>query len=383
MNRDSLWQRSKRQTRRSPRLRSALIRIALSLRRSWLWIWRIVIPASWTFGPPKGWFSIFSDLKANRVSGQIITESQRAPRARPKSLREMARLRQHQPSSWPIFWSHHKPARLVGPTLLLMNDRKRVAWESGWQECLVHDPAYAQFRRPPAIHLPGNWTSVVGRWSDGFYHWFLDALPRLALLEAFPPDTRILVPAGLRQYQLDSLRMLGLEGRYRQTSEQHIIAENFYFSSPTAMTGTFDPYAVGFLRRALLPHRDQKFSWSKQIYVRRVGAGRGIVNEAEVLAFFERRGWAIIDTERLTLAEQIQVFAEAEHICTLHGAALANLVWCRPGCRVLEMVASTFLNGVYEGISEAVGLDYSFLLCPGDTDFRALVDLNELERMLR
>jgi capsular polysaccharide biosynthesis protein len=75
---------------------------------------------------------------------------------------------------------------------------------------------------------------------------------------------------------------------------------------------------------------------------------------------------------------QSRLFAEAEAICTLHGAALTNLVWCKPGCRVLELVADTFVNGVYEGIAEQVGVEHHFLLCPGDSAFRARVDMKRL-----
>ena len=90
----------------------------------------------------------------------------------------------------------------------------------------------------------------------------------------------------------------------------------------------------------------------------------------------------MVDMETLSLAQQIQLFAQAEHICALHGAALTHLAWCRPGCRVLELLPTTYLNGVYEGVAEAVRADYDFLLCPGDTEMRALVNLKELAEKL-
>src|SRR6185312_9036773 len=93
-----------------------------------------------------------------------------------------------------------------------------------------------------------------------------------------------------------------------------------------------------------------------KFFVHRVGASRGLINEAEVLDFFRNLGWAIIDTETLTMAQQIQLFANAKQVCALHGAALTNLLWSNPGCRVLELVPQNFLNGVYEGIAEALGL---------------------------
>lgn len=373
----------RRQIRRSLRLARALGRVRFRIKCGWLWIWRKLIPDGVAFGPPKGAFSIYEGVQSGVIPGRIVVVDQPPPKVPAGALRRIAGLQQHLPMAYPVFWSRHSHARLVGPTLLLMNDRKRVAIESAWGRFfLPGDPGYHQFRRPAAISLSGNWTSLVSYWSQGFCHWIIDTLPRCALLNEFPPDTRVLVPARLHAYQHETLRWLGLEERIRPTSEQHIVVENYFFTAPTGMSGAFAPYAVDYLRRTFLNRRDLAFHTPKKIYIRRVNAGRGIVNDAEVTALFERLGWGIYDTERLTMAQQIQLFAEAEAVCALHGAALTNLVWCRPGTRVVEIVASTFMNGVYEGISEAAGLDYRFLLCPGDADFRARVDVRQLEPLL-
>lgn len=379
----SLLVRLVRQTRRWPWL--ALLLERFRHWAAWLWFgfWRRIIPASWKFGPPKGFFSIYENLKSGAVAGRVVLDEQPAPNTTETSLRRVAPLGQHKPLHFPILWSHHREARLVGPTLLLMNDEKRVSIESAWGPIFApDDPAYRQFRRPPAVRLAGNWTSVVSFWSRGFHHWLMDVLPRLALLEEFPGDTRVLVPDGLQRYQRETLAMLGLGERARETSEQHLVIENYFFTAPVAMTGGFSPYAVNFLRRALLDKRDREFATGQKIYIRRVNALRGILNDEEVAEFLAHAGWSIFDTEQLTMAQQIQLFANATHVCALHGAALTNLVWSAPGTRVLEIVPSTFLNGVYEGIAEAAQLNYSYLLCRADTEFRVRVDLNELRKAL-
>jgi capsular polysaccharide biosynthesis protein len=281
------------------------------------------------------------------------------------------------------FWSYHHNVRLVGPTLLLQDEYKRVGVESAFgPEFVEDDLGYQQFRLQPAVRLEGNWTSVVSRLSEGFYHWFMDVLPRLALLGEFPPDIRIIVPTIHSGYQRDTLKWLGLEGWVRPTTEHHLSVEHFYFSSPTNITGLFDPYAVEFLRRSFRERRDVNYASPKRFFLHRVGAARGIVNESEVLRFFRECGWPIVDTQALSMAQQIQLFTNAEHICALHGAGLTNLVWCEPRCRVLELIPFTYMNGVYEGISEAVGLDYGFLLCRGNTEFKAFVEIAEVRRRL-
>jgi capsular polysaccharide biosynthesis protein len=377
------WVRWRRELRRWPAFYRTLLRCRHAAGHFWRRPFRWLCPAVLGFGPPRGWFSITERISAGAVRGRILLEQQPATKPHASTLRKLAGITQETQQRWPIFWSYHHNARLIGPTLLLQDERKRVGVESAYGPDFVEDdPGYQQFRRPSAIRLEGNWTSLVSRFAEGFYHWFMDALPRLALLPDFPDDTQVIVPTIHSGYQRDTLKWLGLEGRVRITSEQHLSIEHYYFSSPTNITGLFDPYAVEFLRRSFRERRDVNYDSPKRFFVHRIGATRGIVNENEVLQFFRKRGWPIVDTQTLSMAEQIQLFAGAEQICALHGAALANLVWCEPACRVLELISGTYMNGVYEGIGEAIGLKYDFLLCKGDAEFKALVHLADLKRRL-
>jgi len=372
-----------RVVRTYPRLHRALGQFRWGAVHWWAQIGRWILPRGLDFGPSKGWFSIANEVRAGGRTGKIVIEQQASPKTSKNSLRTLARLGQGTQIRWPIFWSYHRPARLLGSSLLLQNEHKRSGVEAGYgPDFIKHDPGYWQFRLPKPVRLEGNWTSVVSRFSNGFPHWFFDALPRLALLSEFPEDTRVIVPPRLESYHYDTLDWLGLAQRIRPTPEEHLEIEHFFFSSPTNITGLFDPYAVEFCRRSFRHRRDASFDSPKRFFVHRVNARRGLVNEHEVLRFFQERGWPVIDTQALTMAQQIQLFARAEHVCALHGAALANLLWCEPGCRVLELVPTTFLNGVYEGLSEALDLNYSFLLCKGDTDYKARIDLDELKRRL-
>jgi capsular polysaccharide biosynthesis protein len=186
----------------------------------------------------------------------------------------------------------------------------------------------------------------------------------------------------LAPYQQQTLQWLGLADRIRPTEEKHLLIEHYYFCSLTSMTGCYNPFAVQFLRRSFLPHAKLEYEPPPRFYVRRVGKSRPIDNEHEVLDFFRKRGWAIIDTEQLPLGIQIRLFSQAEMICAPHGAGLTNLLWSPPGCKVLELCASTYLNGIYEGLAECLALQYRYLIFEGDNTFRSRINLEELERAL-
>jgi capsular polysaccharide biosynthesis protein len=343
---------------------------------------RKLVPARFAWGPPRGFFLEHELLGKKQLHGRIVLAGQPAPVLAPDSLRKVCGLGQDGWQPWPVFWTHHPQARLIGSTLVLLDSQKRLSYEGAFSPCATSDPAYRNIFLPRATVLPGNWTSVLGQWVDGYYHWFLDVLPRLSLLPELPEDIRVMVPAGLNSYRRDTLKWLGLENRVRPTAEKHLLVENYYFCSPTAMTGCYNPHAVQFLRRAFLSRADLAYDPPRRFYLRRVGQVRPILNEDEIVDFFRKKGWAIVDTEQLPLAQQIQLFARAEMICAPHGAGLTNLLWCQPGCRVLELCASTFLNGCFEGLAECLRLDHHYLVYAADWSYQARVDLKALERAL-
>jgi capsular polysaccharide biosynthesis protein len=246
------------------------------------------------------------------------------------------------------------------------------------EEFCHNDPSYNYFSLPCAVTLSGNWTSLISLWSEGFYHWFTDALPRLALLDEMPADTGILVRGPLRPYQQESLRMLGLLDRVRETSGRHLLIEDYYFSSPVGMTGCTNPYAVKWLRDQFLQHA-ASIETPKQFFIRRKGKTRGILNQDEVAEFFIALGWSVVDLEELNFAEQIAWFHNAAVIVGEHGGAFTNLLWCRPGCRVLELCPDNFLNGCYEGISLCLALKHEFQIYHADNSNRFCVSLRNLK----
>jgi capsular polysaccharide biosynthesis protein len=148
------------------------------------------------------------------------------------------------------------------------------------------------------------------------------------------------------------------------------------------MTGCYNPFAIQFLREKFLKCADAGYDSPKHIYIQRSGTFRGVANEAEVFDFFTKAGFAIVDTAKLTFAQQIQLFSRAEIVCGPHGAAFANAVWCKPGCKVVEFFAEDYLNGCFEWITEAVGAHHDFLICPSDPLLNIQVDTRGLDGLI-
>lgn len=334
-------------------------KISIGVARKWRWGFRL--------GAARGFFSGYEQVISGECEGSVLLTSQDLPALPNPSIIEGCGMRQNSRQPWPIFWRHFAKARLVGPSLALMNDRKELLIESVYgEEFCRESPSYFYTLLKPPVVLAGAWTSIIGDITKGYYHWLTDALPRLELLPNFPANTQILAHYPLGKFERESLRLLGLLDRVRETSECHLILEDYYFSSPPVMTGCTSPRGVAWLRAKFLPHA-APVDTPRKFFVTRRGKTRGITNIGEVLDFFLRLEWAVIDLETLSFAEQIAWFSNAEFVVAEHGAALTNLLWCRPGCRVLELFADNYRNGCYEAIAICLDLRHTFEVFPADT----------------
>ena len=277
---------------------------------------------------------------------------------------------QHAEQPWPVVWSEHANARLVTESLAYLSAEKQLCAESAYGATRWrNDPASRYLRLPAATRLAGNWTSLVSRWVPTrsvpvYGHWLHDALPRLAVLHEFPPDTRILVPANLARYQQETLELLGVWHRCRPTSERHLEIERYFFSAPTSMITCYNPYSVKFLREAFLPKRDPHYSGPRRFFFHRTVKRRALDNADELCDFFRRKGWAVVKDMDLNFAQTVALFSEAEAICSTLGSNMSNLMFCRPGCLVMQLVLDGWPDGFVDWIAQVAQLDYHVKIVP-------------------
>jgi hypothetical protein len=323
------------------------------------------------FGPPRGVTSIYHMLRAKwpPLNGRIHLHDQGVPRVDGDSVMVQCGMFQYSGQPWPVFWSEHHEAHLVSESLAYLMPDKTLAVESVYREARWRwDPASRYLRLPPPTVLAGNWTSIVSYWvpnvgSPVYGHWFHDALPRLGFLPEFPPDTQIIVPADLKPFHRESLELWGVWDRCRPTREQHLVIENYFFSAPTALIDCYDPYGRQVVRDALLPQRDRTYRGPKKFYLHRTGR-RSLKNGEEICAFFRGKGWDVVIDVQLTIAQTLTLFSEAEAVCSLVGSNLTNILFCSPGCTVMNIVTDAHVDGWLDWVAQEGKLDYHARIFP-------------------
>lgn len=107
-----------------------------------------------------------------------------------------------------------------------------------------------------------------------------------------------------------------------------------------------------------------KIRKTNKLYLRRGPLARRPLHEEEILEnALRQRGFDVLDPGLLPLPECIATFAIADWVVAPHGAALTNVVFSKPGTKVVEMLPGPLENyGHYALIAAALDLRYSYLI---------------------
>ncbi|MBP8962226.1 MAG: glycosyltransferase family 61 protein [Opitutaceae bacterium] len=227
-------------------------------------------------------------------------------------------------------------------------------------------PAFRLQRLPTHSTAARRVLLASGHAHQVYYHWMFDILPRIAaglsrLEECDTVATNTDFP-----YQRETLAILGIpiEKLFPVTTDTHIQAATLLGSPCRMPYGTPTAQTCAFLR-SLVPAAltDTPLPFRNLYLARGPSALRPMLNEAEVCAALLRRGFEIVNCASLSVKEQARRFAEARLIVAPHGSAMTNIVFCRPGTTVIELIPSTCEATCFQRISECIGLRFHRLEC--------------------
>ncbi|MGF1492956.1 MAG: tetratricopeptide repeat protein [Microcoleaceae cyanobacterium] len=256
---------------------------------------------------------------------------------------------------------------------------------------------------PESTQLKGTVAFLSVQFGVVFYHWMLDVLPRIHLIQAAGYDLNQIDWFVVNQYQYpyeqESLQLLKLPPERILTSRQvpHIQAprmivpayqSEYCFKPP--------PWVVTFLRNTFLSGQQSSFGTSEtpvnhRIYISRHNATcRRLVNEAEVTDYLAQHGFQTVQLENLSLRQQAVIMSQAEVVIATHGSGLTNILFCSSGAKIVEILSPAWINPCYWHLSSICQLDYFYLFGEPSTDAHTAqnrqdfwVNLRDLQEFLK
>ena len=196
------------------------------------------------------------------------------------------------------------------------------------------------------------------------YMWLYTHLPRVLLAESLGLKDQILFPAKdlLSKVKLSTLDLLG------HSTPQFVgpADEVLHVAELTLVeVDGFDPSALNTMRDRLVGKAEQ--GPRTRLYISREKCHyRKMQNEAEVWPELAKLGFEKVFLEDLTLEDQIRKLQSADLVLGVHGAGFANVLFCRPGTRIVEIQDPDDPNPHFYALAVMLGLEYC--LVNGDVD---------------
>lgn len=265
-----------------------------------------------------------------------------------------------------------RDTRVRGPNgLVILPDGSFAAEAIYGRSHLELDRAYSTPIPPRVVRKDGDYFSLLGEFSNrgNYYHWVHDGLLRLHGVQAhLPAGVRYLVPSTLLEYQRETLRTLGVQ------DEQLVLfpgdaaweCERLWFAS-LPPSGADVPEAVAWLREQFWASAGVEYAEPlRRLYLSREGVAHArVVNEAELAPVLEKHGFALIQPERMSITDQVRLFAQAEVIVSATGSAQTNLLFAGQEARNLEILEPLWAEEkayVVWTLAETIGQPYWYML---------------------
>ena len=224
-----------------------------------------------------------------------------------------------------------------------------------------------------------------------YYHWVAEGLLCLDVLSralGHVSNLKILLPKSIdfdvRFDHRDLIRAVGLGGReiveasadFSQVQEAIWLGNDQIQEMPAH-------HVQDFQRRVATLYAGSRGPRNKRLLVARKGPPRKFHNLEQVEALLSIYGFKTVYLEGMSGVDQILLFQSAEFIIAAHGAGLANLLFCEPGTKVIELMPSVEFRSFFWLIAQKLNLVYGLQFCGVDRyEDDITVDIDKLRTLI-
>lgn len=247
------------------------------------------------------------------------------------------------------------------PSLLVTADG-RILGESTIYPALSLETQSGEIPLPDPT--PGEYLFLDGVYSQYFWHWIMEYLPRVIVAERAGFLGQYVVAHDAPTFVPDSLELLGIprtriasRGSEYTRVECAFVVEGFTGTSGHGRRSITDaPELILDIRRQLL-QRIVPTTSITGVYISRRHASRGrhIVNEREILPILTRNRITPIVMENLPLADQLSVMSGTSILVGPHGAGMVHSLFMPEGSAVVEMFSPAFVPDTNAAVLRLLG----------------------------
>jgi capsular polysaccharide biosynthesis protein len=233
-------------------------------------------------------------------------------------------------------WRHSTLGQYMDPHFLTTHAVEEKQLEDGDKVFLFHEHL---LHNAPIIHEPSLITSHYA--SSNYGHFMLDMVPLIQIGMGLKLS---MISMPLLEWQKSIYQRIGVNPDSVTTvSERVVFLEKVFVSNRHNANST---YAASPNHRGVFAAILQNIAQLsiKNLPKRRIFLSRGVTqnrnlrNRAALEEVLHQEGFETVYPELLTFDEQALLFSDADLIVSEFGAVMANVVFCRPRAKVVEII---------------------------------------------
>ncbi len=210
-----------------------------------------------------------------------------------------------------------------------------------------------------------------GSSGNNYFHFIFDIVPKIYLLSSKINLKEIdyFYIADPKNWQIQILKNLGINKDKLLSSKKHkhIVADEIYTVDHPWYTKGHILNSVKEIPKWIIIKNRKKFlknnknNLKKKIFLDRSESPYNhcqINNPNTVNKFINQKKFESYKPELLTFKNQIKLFNNSSIIIGAHGASLANIIFCKPGTKIIEIIPADHPNRKCERISKILNLKY-------------------------
>jgi capsular polysaccharide biosynthesis protein len=343
------------------------------------WVWRkvyFIYQLAWIFGKalkrPLVPLSAYAATNGRALLSKAETVTTPLPGVFPESARKHL-ITSHSEYEFPeIYIAEVRKALVTGGTNLVMTDDSIICHDlydfthdytseelNGRTYIWPHRQRIAWLMRTAPYRELTRAACFTDACASNYAHWMTEVLPRINLFcrAEESPEVPLIINDGLHKNLMESL--YAVAGSKREIvalpTGTGIQVEHLSLTSVAGYVpferrsnrlknhshGRFSPFAILSMRQCLQERLDiPSGPFIRRVYIKRNSGIRNITNAREIEALLVAHGFSVIEPEFLTHAQQVALFSNADVVVGATGAAMANLIFCKPTAKIIIMISN-------------------------------------------
>ena len=218
-----------------------------------------------------------------------------------------------------------------------------------------------------------------GASGNNYFHFFFDIVPKIYLIKKkIRENINFYYVSTPKKWQIKIFKNLGIAQSklIDSSTNKHIFADQIIcLDHPWYHKGFIQdqvkklPKWVVLINRKIFLKKALKFKCSKKIFIDRSGSRFNhcqIFNQKPINKWVKKNDLIIYKPEKLPFKKQIHLFKNASIILGAHGAAFTNIIFCKPGTKVIEIIPANHPNRKCERICKILKLKYFRIVTKSD-----------------